>query len=179
MSRFGTLLATTTALAVVIALAGCSSEAPVIIAPSPSPTFAPTGDGVLRIGTILPPDSVAQVAGVEVAVREINEQGGIGGAPVELYHRSSGDPASPTAEASLEALVALGVDVVIGPDSADLAERLATPAAAAGVVLISPSAVGLGDIDDSGFVFTTAVAGSAQVEALAASIVEAGASSIA
>ena len=175
MSRFGNILVPTTALAVALVLSGCGVVAPEIVAPSPSPTYAPTGDGILRIGTILPSTATAQVAGVEAAVREINEQGGVGGKPVELFHRTSGDAATETAEASLADLVAKGVDIVIGPASSELAERLAVPAAAAGVPLVSPSATGLGAIDDSGLLFSTAIPGSAQSAAIAAELAEAGA----
>ena len=179
MSRFGPLFAPAAVLAVALAMTGCSVVVPEPVAPSPSPTYAPTGDGVLRIGTLLPSSAAAQVAGVEVAVREINEAGGYNGAPVEVFHRTSGDPASDTAEASFAALVTLGVDVVIGPSSPELAERLLEPAVAAGIPLISPSALGLDSLEDSGLVFGTAIGRAAQAAALTASISEAGASSVA
>lgn len=179
MSRFGLALAPAVVLAVAVALAGCAAEVPVAVAPSPSPTYAPTGDGVLRIGTLLPPGSTAQIAGVEVALREINEQGGLNGVPVEVFHRTSGDPATDAPERAFDALVALGVDVVIGPDSADLAERLAGLAAAANVAIISPTASGLEAIDDSGLVFGTAAPAAARSAAIADAIREDGAASIA
>ena len=179
MSRFGLALAPAAALIVTLSLAGCSADVPIIATPSPSPTYAPTGDGVLRIGTLLPPAAVAQVAAVEVAVREINEQGGVNGVPVELFHRTSGDPASDAAVTSFTALVELGVDVVIGPESADLAQRLVAASIAAEVPFISPSASGLDGLDDSGLVFGTAVSGSAQGAALADALAEAGAASVA
>lgn len=179
MSRFGSILVPSMALAVTIGLSGCGVVAPEIAAPSPSPTYAPTGDGILRIGTILPSTATAQVAAVEAAVREINEQGGVGGQPVEVFHRASGDATTETAEASLADLVAKGVDVVIGPASPDLAERLAEPAAAAGIPLISPSATGLAAVEDSGLLFSTAVGGAAQATALAAEITAGGSATVA
>lgn len=179
MSRFGPALATAATLTVAIALGGCAAVEPVVATPSPSPTYAPTGDGVLRIGTLLPTGSTALVAGVEVAVREINEQGGINGVPVEVFHRSSGDPATETAELAFDALVALGVDVVIGPDSADLAERLAGPAATANVAIVSPTARGLDSIEDSDLVFGTAAPAAAKGAAIADALREAGAASVA
>ena len=111
---------------------------------SPSPT--PMGDGVLRIGTLFPSSGgvafigAAQVAGVNAAIREINAAGGVGGVPVEVLNRDSGDASTQKAEESFADLVAKGVDVVIGPSSSVLAERLLGPAAEAGVPLISPAA---------------------------------------
>jgi len=172
--RFSHILVPATAVSIVLALSGCGVVVPEVAAPSPSPTYAPTGDGILRIGSILPATAIAQVAGIEVAIREINEQGGIDGAPVEVYHRSSVDPA-----AAFSALVEKGVDVVIGADSAEVAEQLVEPAVAAGIPVISPSATGLDGVEDSGYLFGTAVAGIAEGDELAAALLEAGATSIA
>ena len=77
--------------AAMLLLAGCSAPAP---APTPSATVAapaPTGDGVLKIGTILPTSGTyafigaAQIAGVATAVKDINEAGGVNGVPVEHF----------------------------------------------------------------------------------------------
>lgn len=95
-----------------LGLAGCTGAA----GPTPTPTPAkadttvePTGDGVLRIGTVT--DAAASggaiVAGVELAVRAINDAGGYKGAPVEVYHRAPSDPAV------LDGLAARGADAVI------------------------------------------------------------------
>lgn len=181
MSRLRTILASVTALAGLLSLTACGALTPVVSTPSasPSPTYAVTGDGVLRIGTILPSAATAQVAGVEVAVREINEAGGINGVPVELFHRTSGDAATETAEASLTSLVAKGVDVIIGPASPELAERLIAPATAANVALISPSALGLGEVEDSGLLFSTAVGAEAGTAAMARALASADSASVA
>ena len=51
--------------------------------PTPTPTPTASGDGVLRIGDMTPLSgplagtAAAQAAGIELAVREINEQGGV------------------------------------------------------------------------------------------------------
>src|SRR5690606_20348574 len=72
-------------------------------------------------------------------------------------------------------LVARGVDVVIGPSSSDLAERLVGPVVAAGVPLISPAATlaSLTALDDSGLVFRTVGDYAAQGPVLAAAMKEA------
>jgi len=114
--------------------------------PTPEKTVAPSGDGVLRIGTLFPTTGAtsflgaAQVAGVNAAIREINAAGGFEGAPVEVVNRDSGDATTEKGEESFAALVEKGVDVVIGPSSSVLAERLLPLAIEAGIPLISPAA---------------------------------------
>ncbi|MEO5535568.1 MAG: ABC transporter substrate-binding protein [Pseudolysinimonas sp.] len=132
-------------LAVMLAaVAGCSATP--TPTPTPSPTPTPTGDGVLTIGTLFPSSGgvtfigPAQVAGVNAAVREINAAGGVNGQPVVVVNRDSGDATSQLAEESFAALVAAKVDVIIGPSSSVLAQRLLKPAADAGIPLISPAA---------------------------------------
>jgi branched-chain amino acid transport system substrate-binding protein len=155
--------------------------------PTPSPTYAHTGDGVLRIGTLFPTSGTfafigpSEVAGVETAVREINEAGGVNGVPVEVFHRNSGDASTQTAEASLADLVAKGVDVVIGPSSSVLAERLLAPAQAAGIPMISPAATfpDLTALKDDGLISRTSPAYALQGGALAAGLTEANATKVA
>jgi branched-chain amino acid transport system substrate-binding protein len=155
--------------------------------PTPSPTFAVTGDGVLRIGTLFPTSGTfsfigaGQVAGVEAAVREINEAGGVNGMPVEVFHRNSGDATTETAEASYADLLTKGVDVVIGPSSSVLAERLVDPVIAAGVPLISPAATlpSLTGLNDDGLVFRTIGSYPDQGAVIAAALAEADVSSVA
>src|SRR5690606_2459059 len=114
----------------VLALTSCTAAPMPVPSVTPTATVAPTGDGVLRIGSLLPTTGTtafiapAQVAGVELAVKEINEAGGVGGAPVEVFHRDSGDASTGKAEASLAELLEKEVDVIVGPSSSVLAERL-------------------------------------------------------
>jgi branched-chain amino acid transport system substrate-binding protein len=127
-------------------LAGCTEAPMPVPTPTPEKTVAPSGDGVLRIGTLFPTTGAtlflgaAQVAGVNAAIREINAAGGFGGAPVEVVNRDSGDATTEKAEESFAALVEKGVDVIIGPSSSVLAERLLPLAIDAGIPLISPAA---------------------------------------
>ena len=112
LSRAGAAL-----LAAAVLLAGCSG--PPMPTPTPTASPTPTGDGVLRIGTLfslsgpLAGYGAGQTAAVNAAVRELNASGGVQGAPVEVVNRDGGDVA--TVEAAFDALVAKGVDVVIGP----------------------------------------------------------------
>lgn len=184
MLRSRTVLATALTLVVAASLAGCADNGLPMPTPTPSPTYAVTGDGVLRIGTLFAttaPYGASQVAGVEAAVREINEAGGINGVPVEVFHRNSGDTTTETAETAYAALVAKGVDVVIGPTSSALAERLVEPVIAAGVPLISPSATSpaLTALDDAGLVFRTISSYADQGTVIAAELADAGAAKVA
>ena len=135
------------AVVVGVLLAGCAAPAPTsspTLTPEPTPTIEPTGDGVLRVGDLVPATgnfqflSAAQTAGVNLAVKEINDAGGVGGVPVEVFHSDSGDAASTTAEASLADLLTKPVDVVIGPSSSVLVERLTPVVVGAGVPMITP-----------------------------------------
>lgn len=152
----------TVAAASLVVLTACGGAAPT---PSPTPTATPTptGDGVLKIGTLFPASgplaflSPAQVAGVNAAVRDINAAGGVNGQPVVVVSRDSGEASTQTAEASYADLVANGVDVVIGPSSSVLAQRLLGPAAEAEVPLVSPAATypQLTGLDEGGMFFRT------------------------
>lgn len=134
-------------LIVLIGSQGCAANPPV---PTPSPSVTETssavGDGVLRIGTILPSSGTfgfigaAQVAGVNLAIKDINEAGGVNGAPVEVVHRDSGDAPTTKAEESFADLATNAVDLVIGPSSSVLAERIIPLAEKAQIALISPAA---------------------------------------
>lgn len=153
-----------TSLAVILSLAACTA-APVDIE-SPPATVAtpqPAGDGILRIGTLMPGSGTfaflgpAQAAAVQVAVTEINAAGGVNGKPVELLARDSGDASTTTAEASLADLVANKADVVIGPTSSVIAARILPVIVAAKIPLISPAATfpALSTAKDDGFFFRT------------------------
>jgi ABC-type branched-subunit amino acid transport system substrate-binding protein len=139
---FAPVVVSTVILAAVVLLAGCTG--PPMPTPTPTASPTPTGDGVLRIGTLFPLTGplagfgAGQTAAVNAAVREINTAGGVQGAPVEVVNRDGGDVA--TVEAAFDALVARGVDVVIGPPSSEAAALLLSRAATAAVPLVSPSA---------------------------------------
>ena len=186
MVRRPALVTAASVLALATALAGCTAEPMPTPTPTPEKTIAPSGDGVLRIGTLFPTTGgtsflgAAQVAGVNAAIREINAAGGVEGVPVEVVNRDSGDASSETAEASFAALVEKGVDVVIGPSSSVLVERLLPLAIDAGIPLISPAATypGIG-ADADGFFARTIPAYPLQGGALAQLVTDAGAAEVA
>ena len=146
-TRVGTLPRAGIAVALLAAaglLAGCT--APSMPTPTPTPTATPIGDGVLTIGTLFPSTGATaflgppQLDAVKVAVADINAAGGVNGKQVVLLSDDSGDATTQTAEASLADLVKKGADVIVGPSSSVLSQRLLTAAAAARVPLISPAA---------------------------------------
>ncbi len=128
-------------------LAGCAEPRPL---PTPTPTttesFEPTGDGVLRVGALLSMNgdissiSAGMIAAIEVAVRDVNAAGGVLGVPVETFYRDAGAAADEKLESGFAELVARGVDVVIGPASPVLLERLLPLADEAGVAVIATAA---------------------------------------
>lgn len=175
---------------VVIAVLGACDSPERLPAPtasaSPSPHLA-QGDGVLRIGTLMPASGnfaflgAAQAAAVSVAVAEINAAGGTDGTPVELLARDSGDASATTAEASLADLVANQADVVIGPTSSVLAQRLLPALIAAHLPMISPAATfpGLTTAGDDGLFFRTIPAYGDQGTALAKALTAKGGQKVA
>ena len=79
------------------------------------------GDGTLKIGTLLPSTgSLAflgppEFAGVDLAVKDINEAGGVLGKPLDpAIHSDSGDTSTNTATQSVERLLSNEVDAIMG-----------------------------------------------------------------
>jgi len=149
-------------LVAVASTAACAAS-PVAITPSPTTTptpAVPTGDGLLVLGALIPVTGAsaalgpAEIAAVELAVRDINEAGGVAGVHVMVFQRDSGDAATSVAEASFDDLVAHQVDAVVGPSAADLAARLLPRATGARIPMVSPVVVGadLG-ADPAGWLF--------------------------
>jgi branched-chain amino acid transport system substrate-binding protein len=155
--------------------------------PTPVPTVEASGDGVLRIGTLFPTSGdiafigPALVAAVEVAVRDVNEAGGVLGEPVEVFHRDSGDASEETIDAAMAELIEREVDVVIGPATSALAERIIPLAADAGITVISPAATypGVALRQDAGVFFRTIPTYEKQGGLIADAVRSAGGSAIA
>jgi branched-chain amino acid transport system substrate-binding protein len=147
-SRPRALFAAATVVAACFALTSCTAQPAPASVSTPTATLAPlpAGDGVLRIGTEFPTSGAsaflapAQLAGVDLAVRDINEAGGVLGKPVEVFHKDSGDVAGTVLEKSFADLLAEKVDVLIGPSSSVLAQRLLPKSIEAKVPMISPAA---------------------------------------
>jgi len=144
-------VAAATAVVLVLGLAACTPSEPrdkPVAEPSASPPPVapePSGDGVLRIATLLPTaddlagTAPAQIAAVDTAVRDLNAMQGVRGAPVEVVHRSAGGAEGERLDQGMADLIARGVDVVIGPANAALLDRMLSLAEDAGIVLLAPA----------------------------------------
>jgi ABC-type branched-subunit amino acid transport system substrate-binding protein len=122
------------------------------------------GDGTLTIGTLLPETgSLAflgppEFAGVELAVQEINEAGGVLGNDVVKIDGDSGDTTTDIATQTTTRLLGEGVDAIIGAASSGVSFTVIDQITGAGVVHFSPANTSpdFTDYDDNGLYFRTA-----------------------
>ncbi|MEW1678749.1 ABC transporter substrate-binding protein [Streptomyces noursei] len=114
----------------------------------PAPAGAPPTDGEpVRIGALAPltPPGWTEaghhlLAGIEVAVRDVNDAGGIVGRPLEVVVRdTAADPQR--AAAAVEELARLGVAAVVGEYHSVVARTAAVRADALGLPFLCSSAV--------------------------------------
>ncbi|MEU4224436.1 ABC transporter substrate-binding protein [Nonomuraea sp. NPDC026600] len=125
---------------------------------------AAKGDGTLTIGTLLPQTgSLAflgppDFAGVDLAVKEINDAGGVLGKPVKKIDTDSGDTTTNIASQSVDKLLAQNVDAIIGAASSSVSESVIDKITGAGVVQFSPANTSdkFTTIKDNGLYFRTA-----------------------
>ena len=103
------------------------------------------GDGVLKVGTLLPETgSLAflgppEFAGVELAVKEVNAEGGVLGKDVETVKGDSGDTTTDIASQTVDRELAQGVDAIIGAASSSVSLTVVDKIVNAGVVMFSPA----------------------------------------
>ena len=155
--------------------------------PANTPTPAPVAPGPLRLGMLdigrideLLHDARSDgpiARSVLLAIKHVNDAGGVFGAPVEARFSNTDDeediPGADPAAAAARAERLLdeeGVHAVIGPlYSTDAAEIGVTVAAPRQIPFVSPisSAPLLTDVEDDGFVFRTTMSDIAQADALA------------
>ncbi|MEI8238523.1 MAG: ABC transporter substrate-binding protein [Actinomycetota bacterium] len=170
------------ALALASACSNASSSTPTTTVPAANTTTRPD-DGVLRIGVIAPRGgSVGALGtstrdGVELAVRDINQHGGVNGHGVTTIVRDEGDNPA-TAGLAVQDLVQLGVDVIVGPTSSlNMLGTLKT-AVADGVLTCSPtaSALALDSFPDNGLLVRTIPSDSLEAQAMAHLVEQSGSS---
>ena len=121
-------------------------------------------DGVLTVGTLLPQTgSLAflgppEFAGVDLAVEEINANGGVLGKPIAKVDSDSGDTSTNIASQSTQRLLSQKVDVVVGAASSGVSKTVIDAITGAGVVQISPANTSpdFTDYPDKGLYFRTA-----------------------
>jgi branched-chain amino acid transport system substrate-binding protein len=125
---------------------------------------AAKGDGELKIGTLLPQTgSLAflgppEFAGVDLALKDINDAGGVNGKPVAKLDSDSGDTSTDTASQSVDRLISNDVDAIIGAASSSVSLSVIDKIVGNGTLQISPANTSpdLTDYDDKGLYFRTA-----------------------
>ncbi|MEV0619903.1 ABC transporter substrate-binding protein [Nonomuraea sp. NPDC050404] len=125
---------------------------------------AAKGDGTLTLGTLLPQTgSLAflgppEFAGVDLALKEINEAGGVLGKPVVKHDTDSGDTTTNIASQSVDKLLQQKADAIIGAASSSVSESVIDKITGAGVVHFSPANTSdkFTTIEDKGLYFRTA-----------------------
>ncbi len=141
-----------------------ASEEPMDDASSEAPAAGGEGDGTLTIGTLLPETgSLAflgppEFAGVELAVQEMNEGGGVLDNDVVKIDGDSGDTTTDIATQTTTRLLGEGVDAIIGAASSGVSFTVIDQITGAGVVHFSPANTSpdFTDYDDNGLYFRTA-----------------------
>ena len=144
-----TLLAVLASLGLVVA--GCSSDG---------------GDasGPLKIGSLLPETGnlaflgPPEFAGVDLAVKDINDAGGVLGNPVEHVRGDSGDTSTDIAQQTVDAHIAAGVSAIVGAASSGVSLTVIDKITSAGIVHFSPANTSpdLTTYADDGFYFRSA-----------------------
>ena len=138
--------------------------------PRPAPVRTRTGDGTLKVASLLPLTGQLatygppQFAGVEYAVSVINEAGGALGKEVEYVQGDCGDTSTLKAEKTVERLLADNVDVIVGPSSTAVTKNVIETILGAGIVQFSPANTNmeLVDYEDNGLYFRAAPADDVQ-----------------
>jgi ABC-type branched-subunit amino acid transport system substrate-binding protein len=129
----------------------------------------------LVIGTLLPETGnlaflgPPEVAGVQLALNDVNAAGGVLGAPVTLVTGDSGDTSTDTATQTVDRLLQSGANAIIGAASSGVSQSVINKIVGAGVLQFSPA--NTSDIfttyDDKGLYFRTAPPDTLQARALA------------
>jgi ABC-type branched-subunit amino acid transport system substrate-binding protein len=131
-------------------LAGCGSDS--------------NSSGPLKIGSLLPETgSLAflgppEFAGVDLAVEEINAEGGVLGEDIEHVRGDSGDTSSDIAQQTTDSHISAGVSAIIGAASSGVSFTVIDKIASAGIVHFSPANTSpdFTSYDDDGYYFRTA-----------------------
>ncbi len=147
----------------------------------------PEGDGVLTVGALLPQTGdlaflgPPEFAGVDLAIQDINEAGGVLGQDVVGVKADSGDGTPDIASASVDELFAKDVDVIVGAAASGVSVSVIDKITGAGVVQFSPAntAAGFDTYDDGGLYFRTAPSDALQGKVLAQTAIDDGFSNVA
>ncbi|MDQ3422230.1 MAG: ABC transporter substrate-binding protein, partial [Actinomycetota bacterium] len=99
-----------------------------------------------------------EVAGVQLAVQDINKAGGVLDKDVKLVQADSGDGSPDIAPSETDKLLNANVDAIVGAASSSVSLSVLDKIASAGVVQMSPAntSTAFDNCDDNGFYFRTA-----------------------
>ncbi len=148
-----------------LALAACGGSDGASTAGASSATGTTAeGDGELVLGTLLPQTgSLAflgppEFAGVQLAVKEINEAGGVLGKDVKEIDSDSGDTSTDIASQSVDRLLSQNADAIIGAASSSVSLTVIDKITQNGVVQFSPANTSdaFTTYDDKGLFWRTA-----------------------
>jgi ABC-type branched-subunit amino acid transport system substrate-binding protein len=147
-----------------------------------SPAAQPTGDGVLHIGAFLPQTGdlaylgPPEFAGVDLAIKEINEAGGVLGKPVEQTKGDSGDLTPDIGGEQVDKLLNAGADVILGAASSSVSLSVIDKVVGAEKVMFSPAntSPAFDTYDDKDLYFRTSPSDVFQGEVLANLMIEDG-----
>lgn len=145
------------------------------------------GDGTLTVGTLLPQTGdlaflgPPEIAGVELAVKDMNEAGGVLGKDVAITKADSGDGTPKIAPGSVDKLLSAKADAILGAASSSVSLSVIDKIINAGVVQFSPAntSTAFDTYDDKGLYFRTAPSDVLQGNVLGNLVLQDGAKSIA
>jgi ABC-type branched-subunit amino acid transport system substrate-binding protein len=145
------------------------------------------GDGTLTVGSLLPSTGdlaflgPPEFAGVDLAVKDINEAGGVLGKDVVATKADSGDGTPKIAPGSVDKLLGAKADTIIGAASSSVSLSVIDKIINAGVVHFSPAntSTAFDTYDDKGMYFRTAPSDVLQGNVLGNLVLQDGAKSVA
>lgn len=111
----------------------------------PTEAPAPAGDGTLTIGMLLPQTGdleflgPPEFAGVDLAIKDINEAGGVLGQDVVAVRGDSGDGTPDIASGEVDKLLDAKSDVIVGAAASGVSITVIDKITGAGVVHFSPA----------------------------------------
>ena len=148
--------------------------------PTEETSAAPTGDGTLTIGSFLPQTGdlaylgPPEFAGVDLAVQEINDAGGVLGQPVKQAKGDSGDLTPDIGGEQVDKLLNADSDVILGAASSSVSLSVIDKIIGANKVMFSPAntSPAFDTYDDKDLYFRTSPSDVFQGEVLANLMVE-------
>jgi branched-chain amino acid transport system substrate-binding protein len=152
-----------------------------------APEGAGEADGVLTLGLLLPETGdlaflgPPEISGVELAVEDMNEAGGVLGEDVALLPGDSGDGDGTVANQTVDRHLAAGADAIIGAAASGISLTVIDKITGAGVIQFSPAntAQTFTEYDDNGLYFRTSPSDILQGRVLAETIVADGGTNVA